>query len=160
MYMDCFTLRTPYPDERPRRRDQRLARRMLPLYSGAGGELGAISAYCYASLRTEEESPRLGELFEELAKTELLHFRLLGRLIRDLGVDPVIHTRIDGIGDDAHNNKIRHFLEHSLRREQIAADTYRYLLTQTDDRAVSALLERIAQDEEMHIALFSQLLNG
>ena len=163
MHLDCCTSKNPYPDGKPRRQDVRLAQRLFPLWSGGNGELAAISSYYCAALQTEAHSPALGEMFEELAQCELLHFRLLGRLIRDLGAAPVLSPR-GGLGmpneQVPQRGGIKQALEQHMRREQAAADTYRYLVTQTEDDAVRALLMRIAEDEEYHAAMFARLYRG
>ena len=163
MHLDCCTSKNPYPDCKPRRQDVRLAQRLLPVWSGGNGELAAISSYCCAALQTEEHSPALGELFEELAQCELTHFRLLGRLIRDLGGEPVLSPRWEmgaPHAQGAHRGGMRQMFEQHMRREQAAADTYRYLAAQTEDEAVRALLMRIAEDEEHHAAMFARLYRG
>lgn len=163
MHLDCCTSKNPYPDCRPRRQDVHLARRLLPLWSGGNGEMSAISVYCCAALQTEEHSPALGEMFEELARCELIHFRLLGRLIRDLGGELILSSRGEMSGSSAQNSRrggLKQMLEQHMRREQVTADTYRYLATQTEDEAVRALLLRIAEDEEHHAALFARLSRG
>lgn len=163
MHLDCCTSKNPYPDGKPRRQDVRLAQRLLPMWGGGNGELAAISAYCCAELQTEEHSPVLGEMFEELAQCELTHFRLLGRLIRDLGGEPVLsHGGGAGVsnGRDPRGGGMKQMFEQHMRREQAAADTYRYLATQTEDDAVRALLMRIAEDEEHHAAMFARLYRG
>ncbi len=164
MHPDCFTLSLPYPDERPARHDLYMARRLFPMYIGDGGELGSVSGYLYAALRCERCNPHLSEIFDTVAQTELRHLRLLGQLIRDLGADPFIRTRVETARIPPETvgcpRTLRMLLEMSLHGEQTAADHYRYLIKQTDDRAVSALLERILLDEEQHITLFSNLLHG
>ncbi len=164
MHPDCYTLTLPYPEERPARHDLRMARRLFPMYIGEGGELAAVSGYLYAALRTEDCYSDLAEVFDAVAQTEMHHFRRLGRLIRDLGADPFIRTRVETIPlpqePSGSSRTIRTLLEHSLHSEQSTADSYRYLLTQTDDRAVRAVLERILRDEEQHVTLFTNLLHG
>lgn len=162
MHME-HTSKNPYPDGKPERRDMRLAQRLLPLWSGGNGELAAISSYCVTALQTEEHSPALGELFEELAQCELTHFRLLGRLIRDLGGELTLLPRGGAGTPVGHNSRpdgIGQMFEQYMRREQAAADTYRYLMSQTEDEAVRALLARIAEDEENHAAMFARLYRG
>ena len=169
MHPDAYTVSLPYPESRPCRQDLRMARRLFPMYTGCAGELAAISGYLYAALRTEENTPELGRIFDDLARTEMHHFRILGRLIRDLGADPFIRARIDGsqlpleLQEGCCDGRLRSrntriLLEQSLHSEQTAADNYRFLCTQTDDEAVRAQLHRIMQDEEKHVQLFESML--
>lgn len=159
IHPDCYRVPLPYPEDRPRTQNLRLARQLFPLYTGNGGELSAISDYLYAALRLEESNPDLSNLFDALAQTEMHHLRLLGRTIRDLGGNPLIRTHVDSTpcsGSLPQNlpgllNQFRH-------AEQITADNYRYLITQTDDEAVQNLLHRIILDEEKHAEVFDQLL--
>ena len=163
MHLDCCTSTNPYPEGKPRRQDVRLAQRLFPLWSGGNGELAAISSYCCAALQTEEHSPALGEMFEDMAQCELTHFRLLGWMMRGRGGDPVLDPR-GGMGGnnryDLRQIGMKQMFEQYMRREQAAADTYRYLAAQTEDEAVRALLMRIAEDEEHHAFIFARLYRG
>ena len=167
MHPDTYTVAQPYPTARPCREDLRLARQLFPLYTGSAGELAAISGYLYAVLRTEDCQPELARIFDDLARTEMHHFRLLGRLLRDLGADPYIRARIDSCHLNTEpptacaasgSRAARCLFEQSLHAEQQAADNYRFLMNQTDDEAVRKLLHRIMLDEEAHVRLFTQML--
>ena len=161
MHPDTYTVSLPYPDTRAVRPDPQLARRLFPLYIGPGGEFSALSNYLCAALHTEISHPELSDIFDTVAQTELQHFRLLGALLRDLGVNPTIHARIDTLPlpADTGARSLRELFAQSLRSEQLAADTYRYLMGQTRDEAVYNLLHRIMLDEEAHARLFTALLN-
>lgn len=167
MHPDAYTVSLPYPTARPCHADLRLARRLFPMYTGCSGELAAISGYLYAALRTEECQPELGKVFDDLARTEMHHFRMLGRLLRDLGADPYIRARVDScrLTTDpptacaaSGSRAARILFEQSLHAEQNAADNYRFLMGQTDDEAVHDLLHRIMLDEEQHARLFENML--
>ena len=167
MHPDTYTVNLPYPTERPCRQDLQLARRLFPMYTGSTGELAAISGYLYAALRTEECQPELGTVFDDLARTEMRHFRMLGCLLRDLGADPYVRARIDcsrilcdppAACIQNGSRAARILFEQSLHDEQSAADNYRYLMGQTNDEAVHNLLHRIMLDEEQHARLFEHLL--
>ena len=162
MHPEAYTVSLPYPTARPRRSDLRLAQRLFPMYTGSSGELASISGYLYAALRTECGQPELGQIFDDLARTEMQHFRLLGGLLRDLGADPYIRARIDSsrlpYELPTGPRTARALFTQSLAAEQTAADNYRYLMGQTDDQAVHDLLHRILLDEEAHARLFTVLL--
>lgn len=167
MHPDAYTVSLPYPEARPCREDPRLARQLFPMYTGSAGEMASISSYLYAALRTENCQPELSRIFDDLARTEMHHFRLLGRLLRDLGADPYIRARIDSsrIAADqpaacalTGTRALRSLFAQSLHAEQSAADNYRYLMTQTGDEGVHNLLHRILLDEEQHARLFENLL--
>ena len=162
MHPDIYTVSLPYPVAHPERQDLRLAQRLFPLYIGADSELASLSDYLYIALRTETSHPELANIFDAVARTELQHFRLLGGLLRDLGANPAMHTRIDTARlspDSSDSHALREIFSRSLHAEQTAADNYRYLMEQTDDEAVCNLLYRIMLDEEAHIRLFTALLN-
>ena len=160
MHPETYTVTLPYPDVHPAKADLRLAHLLFPLYSGPSGALCTLSEYLYAAIRTEETHSELSRVFDAIADTERHHFRLLGRLLRDLGADPILRVRIESgrrtsaqSGTQSLHMQLKQYLQH----EQTTADHYRYLLEQTDDEAVQNLLRRILLDEEAHIRFFSQM---
>ncbi|MBR7185260.1 MAG: hypothetical protein IKD37_06605 [Clostridia bacterium] len=160
MHPDTYTVTLPYPDVHPAKADLRLARLLFPLYSGPSGALCTLCEYLYAALCIEETHGELSRVLDAIADTERQHFRLLGRLLRDLGADPMLRVRVESgrrTSAAPGTQSLRTQLTQYLQREQTTADHYRYLLEQTDDEAVQALLRRILLDEEAHIRFFSQM---
>ena len=76
--------------------DPKMARAVLELYEE---ELYAISAYTYRSLLCDRS-----DLFQDLSRDEMRHFRLLGELILALGGNPMIRTQV----------RVAYILEHRL----------------------------------------------
>ncbi|MBQ7346756.1 MAG: hypothetical protein IJW55_02265 [Clostridia bacterium] len=136
-------------------RDQRFARALEESYLE---ELYAISAYVYRSLLTAGHNKALSELFEELAKDEMRHFRLLGELILALGGNPTICTQLrvgspDGMGNSCAPTcrGTSRMVSDSLREEKRGIDRYQTLMGRTQDRVVRSVISHILSDEHRHV---------
>ena len=134
--------------------DPKMARAVEEMYAD---ELHAISAYTYRSLLCDRS-----DLFIDLSKDEMRHFRLLGELILALGGNPVIRTqvRVDACeldrGDACASSKgCRQMLYESIREEKRAIDRYQTLMGCTNDRIVRSVLSGIIDDEQHHVEWLS-----
>lgn len=143
-----------YPDTSKALNDPQLARDAYRAYLG---ELEAISEYVYQSLMLEEFLPELAKLFESIAIEEMGHFEELGRLVRNLGGNPVINTRVNSgtITQDkdsvCHNRIIAmRKVAQNIEAENAASLTYRKLSERTRDERIRALFLILAEDEERH----------
>ena len=130
--------------------DPRLARAVEELYEE---ELYAICAYTYRRLLGTR-----AELYADISKDEMRHFRLLGELILALGGNPVIRTqlRVDacelGRGSaQASERACGQLLQESIREERRTIDRYQTLMGCTDDRIVRSVLSGIVDDEQRHV---------
>ena len=120
-------------------------------------ELYAISAYTYRSLLCDRS-----DLFMDLSKDEMRHFRLLGELILSLGGNPMIRTQIrveacelDRREAYASPKGCRQMLADSIREEKHAIDRYQTLMGCTNDRIVRSVLSGIVDDEQRHLEWLS-----
>lgn len=153
-----------YPGTGGVRRAPRLAR---SLFAPRADELSAISNYTYYSIVFESSMPELSELFDEIALTEMRHFRLLGELIDALGADPVVNMRLHtvalGLTEDEDSRApvaaVR-VLRSLLSDEEAAAREYaRLAAVFEDDTAAAAILTRLAADETAHARALRRALN-
>ncbi len=130
--------------------DPKMARAVSDLY---GEELHAISAYTYRSLLYDRS-----DLFRDLSKDEMKHFRLLGELILALGGNPMIRTqiRVDGYELErgcacVSGRSCTQMLHDSIREEKRTIDRYQTLMGCTTDRIVRSVLAGIVDDEQGHV---------
>ena len=127
-------------------------------------ELGDISDYIYFSLLLKDCYPAVSELFEKLAMTEMRHFSLLGRMTLRLGGDPALRVRhsnpyYGSRSECVDGQTVKRILSAALEGEQLAVKRYMKLANaMSADKAASALLERIAADEEHHARMLSRAL--
>ena len=149
----------PYPDTDGIIRDPSL---IGPISAARSGELGDISDYIYYSLMLEEGYPSLSALFEKLAMTEMRHFTLLGKALIRLGGDPAVRCRHSnpfyGKPERLDGQTVKRIAMGALEGEQAGAKNYQKLAASTSDKAMAALLERIAADEEHHARMLSRAL--
>ncbi len=149
----------PYPDTDGIMRDPSL---INSIASARMSELGDISDYIYFSLMLDGISPGLSELFEKMAMTEMRHFGILGKMIIRLGGDPAVRTRHSnpfyGKPERIDGHTVNRIVSGVLEGEQEALKNYLKLAASTSDKAASALLERIAADEEHHARMLSRAL--
>ncbi len=143
-----------FPDTIGAYSDPALARDAYRAYLG---ELGAISDYIYQSIMLEEYLPELAELFESIAIQEMEHFEELGRLVRNLGGNPSINTRVSsGIitvdNDSKCHSRIvaKRRLANNIESEKASASNYRRLADHTRDERIRTLFLILAEDETRH----------
>ena len=131
-------------------------------------ELGAVAAYTYRSMLLTRCEPRTAELFDRIAKEEMMHFRMLGELILALGGDPAVQGRIrvpsveeSGRGGEKRDLHGRARIFSDLRREaRRAVDRYQTLMGSTQDRMVRSVLSHLLSDEHRHIEALSLAQKG
>ncbi len=155
----------PYPKATIRRKNMMLASALSQAYGGKTGELTSISEYLYQSILCAEEYPAISELFEDLAKVEMRHFRILGEMICALGAPPKVCVHKDFCrripwsgGYPFYRTTLGEALAGSMRDEEHAAAFYRKLAGCVENESVSQLLLRLAKDEEHHETLLGQAL--
>ena len=149
----------PYPETDGIMRDPSL---ISSIAAARLSELGDISDYIYFGLMLDGSYPGLSELFEKMAMTEMRHFGILGKMIICLGGDPAVRTRHSnpfyGKPERIDCPAVKRIVSGALESEQAAMKNYLKLAASTSDKAASALLERIAADEEHHARMLSRAL--
>ena len=130
--------------------DPKMARAVAELYAE---ELYAISAYTYRSLLCDRS-----DLFSDISKDEMRHFRMLGELILALGGNPMIRTqlRVDGYELERGSTCLSgrsctQMLHDSIREEKRTIDRYQTLMGCTTDRIVRSVLAGLVDDEQKHV---------
>ncbi len=150
-----------YPEITDIKKDYKLGQNMYDSFAGRHGELTAISQYIYEHITTEENK-ELSSVLLHIAIQEMHHLDMLGALLVNLGFVPYFMGK--------HNNKwcsdnvtyrydgLEEMLKINIKSEETAIKEYKRLIEMTDDDKVKMILSRIIMDEEMHIKVFSGLL--
>ena len=100
----------------------------------------------------------------EIAVVEMHHLDLLSQVISLLGGDPtfsaVRNNRCIVWNGSMVNycKNLPQMIRYNIRAEQEAIANYRRHIAFIKDRQIQALLERIIEDEEIHLAIFRQML--
>ena len=148
---ECFTTDLPF------------SRALIPALLG---ELQTVSDYIYQSILLEKEYPYLSKTLEGIAIVEMRHYKMLSQLIYALGLDPHINNRIRTLplgildkNDETVLYKVKKTLLQNISEEDSAKEEYRKLANCSHDSKIAKILERIADDEELHSEIFSKILH-
>lgn len=155
----------PYPPVRVEARNARYGAAMLDNMSGNSSEMSAVSRYLYDQIVTAG-MPEVAEAFRELSIVEMRHLHMFGTLACQLGMDPRLWSVRQGRRFWwtpeylQYPRKLGPLLQCALQEEQAAVRKYENQLRWIRDGCIVELLKRILQDEQLHIALLSGLLNS
>lgn len=155
--MKCFVDK-PYPPIKVTKANKEYAKLLLKNYAGQISEDTAIHLYMYQSLVCSDED--LAKTLKDIAIVEMHHLEMLGELITLLGVKPVYGT----IKNDYfkpwtstnvnYNICLKNMLEIDIKNEEIAIKNYKENINCIDDIFIINILERIIEDEVLHIKIF------
>lgn len=154
----------PYPSIQVAAPDLRYAQMLSSVFASAQSELTTITQYTYFSWVLDQKDQALIGGFRQIAQVEMHHLDLLGRLITALGGNPAFRSypykrpAFWSSGVLQYQCNTEKALHISIAGEQTAIDGYRHLSKLIQDPGVTAVLQRIILDEEIHIQLFQQYL--
>lgn len=155
----------PYPIPRVEEKNKNYAKLLLKNYAGPRGEETAIHLYLFQYLISNKSLKEFATAIKEIAEVEMNHLRLLGEAINLLGELPVY-------GSPSNNNKyipwsstnviyktnLKEILELNIKSEEEAIKNYQYALFIIDDKYIKELIERIIEDELVHLDVFNYFL--
>lgn len=150
----------PYPEIMTEGRNLNYARILSSPYAAQTGELGAVLIYLYDSLVTTDDK-MLSEVFECVAETEMKHMEILGRLIVLLGGDPrYCASSARGCFNTAqlpYSTDKDRIIRGAIAAEQNAIDEYESIKGMIDDRYIVKIIDRMIEDEKIHLSIFTEL---
>ncbi len=148
-------------------KDLQLARR---LYPHLGREIVDVSDYTYFSIMFEDSAPQFSELVEKIALDELEQYRILGRLILDLGANPAINIRLRNTPVDLAGDlntpaqaldEMRRLIPILFDAESAASHEYALLAAESENNPVaSEILKSFSENEASHANLLRQVLSA
>ena len=154
----------PYPEIKVNRKNPILAYKIFNLYAGNVSELTDINQYSFQSIYLNEYID-LSNILKTISITEMEHLRILGNLIKALGLNPYF------ISYDKNNNPVpwnsdyvnftinyRDMLVNNIKNENQAIEQYTIFLNEINDENIRKIIERIILDERRHVEIFSKLL--
>ncbi len=163
--MSTFSSNKPYPEIRVEGENLYYASLLMDDYAGIISELSAITQYVYHSIFSEIIDKELSQLLIGIAKVEMRHLNILGKLIELLG------GKATFCGGVSLNNKpwsgnviyygddICSQLKIDLLSEQMIVAQYEKDIKLIDDKYVVENIQRIIQDEQVHLKLFEGAIN-
>ncbi len=155
----------PYPTTDGIRNDALSLQIISPAYSTSVGELNAVLQYVYHSFCFYKHGLKdCAEMLMSIAKAEMIHLDILGKTIFALGAAPVF-AQYPSTGFNfystkyvAYSNTLRHMLEDDLICERRAIADYKKMLRCLKNKQVVAIVSRIIDDENLHVAAIEEIL--
>ena len=155
----------PYPSLDGIAKDLTAANIIAPAYASGGSEITAIMQYLYHHFRFYGEQMEFyAETLEEIAVTEMHHLDILGKLLLNLGVDPVFTAR-PPMRCDWYNTSVilystypQKMIMDDISAEMKAIEMYESMVMRLNNQQVAAIIERIILDERLHVKTLSELL--
>ncbi len=158
-----FCLDKPYPEVKVDKEDKKLALCILNSYAGRVSEDTAIHNYIFQTLTQNQD--QIKKILEGIAIVEMHHLEILGKLIIKLGLKPIFAPKNDntlswfsGEFIDYEMN-LKEVLLNNIQNERAAIIQYTNIINRTNDLNVRKILNRIIEDEELHIKIFDDLIN-
>jgi bacterioferritin len=130
-------------------------------YAGRDSEMTALSQYVVHHESMPDEYAKISHDILQIGIIEMFHLDMLGTCLRQLGVPPMLSARRQLWSAQyikyGRSPEERICLDIQGERDCIAQ--YRMLIRSIGSPALENLLQRIIQDEELHITLFEQMLD-
>ncbi len=150
-----YCLDKPYPPIEVERENIEYAHILLEDYAGSDGEDTAIHRYFYQSIVRDE----IGKILEGIARVEMHHLEILGKLIWKLGYTPSFYTIDSNIECILpwtskyvdYSCDLETILLSDIEKEKQAIKRYRKHISEINDKYIKEILKRIIEDEEVHI---------
>ena len=140
----------------------RFGARLLAYYNR---RLNVISEYLYYCIVMQDSCPGMSEIYEKLAEIGVEHFKKMGKILYDLGIRPVINTRIKAgsfscsTGDEKCNG-INSLVTETLEGEKLMAKELEEIISECDNSAIAKTLNGILDGHKAHIRLFTNILKN
>ena len=151
----------PYPEVEVAEKNYAYAGMIAEAYAGRESELTAILQYSDQDFLKHSADPDLSDILSGIAKVEMHHLDLLGCLLVELGSLPVYAGRrrqMFSAGAVNYETDPVRFLNADLEGEYAAIDYYRYINARIEDVSINRLIDRIIEDEKVHVKIFKTLL--
>lgn len=156
----------PYPESDGITESVRDGKIISPAYAGLKGELTAVLFYSYNHTVLDFQNSDLASLFADVSACEMLHYELLGKALVRLGIDPVVTPVPPFTGIPYNTSQITYYTDPTrillacISAETETVESYRKMIRLISQDGLSALIERLIIDEQLHISAFKDALNS
>jgi bacterioferritin len=153
----------PYPEIYIRQKDPRYLKLLLDLYMGKDGEFTSSCQYIYQSCILSGDFFDVKEALNDIVRTEMRHFSMLGNMIAQLGGDPrywFFQDRRYKMWDGNHvryTKNIKKMLLENIEAEMNGIRNLRSAIDAIEDEDITYILQRVKMDEETHLKMFTDL---
>jgi len=151
-----------YPEITNAVNDPRTVMILKDLLSSREGEISGIMQYFYQSRIAKEVDTNIAGLLEEIAIVEMEHMELLMDAIIAFGGTPK-YDNSKGQPFSAnyinYSTKLKQMLEANIMGEEQAIKDYLNAQRLVENQSLKDLLERIVEDEKLHLNAFRNISN-
>ncbi len=157
----------PYPTEEGVCPDAYSLRVISPAYASPAGELNAVLQYMYHYhhfVANGYNEP--AKVIESIAVAEMFHLKLLGATVLALGAAPVYTFNPPCLFNFysakfvTYSRSLVCMAEDDVRAEKQAIHDYERMLRALKNAKVKEIIERILDDERLHLAAFEEILHS
>ena len=153
----------PYPPIKVSRKNPYYAEMLYPAIRAQESEMTAITTYLYQHWILSDRFSDLGKTLMAISKVEMFHLYTIGELITMLGGDHrLANNACECWNADAidYCQEVHHILAANIASEEGAAAFYQQTAKEIKDPCVSAVLNRLALDEILHVQIFREFLES
>ncbi len=153
-----------YPPIKVKEKNIKYAKILAEDYAGINGEITAITLYVYQNMGIFTKYPNIAKHLLNIAIVEMRHLEILGKLIFLLGLNPryITYQRDSYCNWDSsyvdYDLNINRLLKKNILAEKIAIKNYKKHIDMINDYNIKIILERIIEDENVHINCFKMML--
>lgn len=149
----------PYPDTKITTQSMYEIRLLMPVYGGRESETTAVMNYIYQSYVLADSYPEIADCLLHIGMTEMEHHEMLGRAITMLGGTPYIggnHSYWQGSYSN-YSKDLKTILQNDINEEKQAIRDYKDIINTTKMPEIVTMVERIIEDELVHIQTLTAL---
>ena len=159
-----FAAPGPYPEINLAACNPAYARTMLDNMAGECSEMNAVSLYFYNNLITNEKYKDVAYIFHKISIVEMHHLQIFGEIACCLGADPRLWTQNDNNHVywspefNTYSWSFKKLMHQALQNELDTIEIYKKQMCDIDNSCIAANLQRIIEDEEVHVKIFKDVI--
>lgn len=163
---ECFDLsyfrrQAPYPSVQGIAKNLNFARILSDSLGDKNSELTAVLTYVYQQVVVKKRDPELAFDLFHIGLVEMTHLNMLSELIYALGQEPKYQNSRKQYWNGSYadgETDIQRMLETNIQEEKLAIIQYQETARRIPHPRIRAILQRIIQDEQLHIEIFQKHL--
>ena len=158
-----FSDPAPYPSIEVCEKNRMYAKVMLANVGSCTSEMSTISLYVYNCIITKNPFSEISECFHKTSIVEMHHLKIFAELASLCGADPRLWSFYGGRprywspGCNFYSTELSTILKNAISGEKKAIEQYRQQASWIEDIHIRENLERIIQDEQLHVSNFETL---
>ncbi len=143
--------------------DRQTATIITPALCGFHGELVSLAKYSRYTLDCgDKKMKRYSQVFSEIVSAETAHFKLVAKLMHNLGADPLACV-CQSLGDGGFSVVTKHvctpekMITDAITNEISSISEYEKIITRLNNNNVKRIIDGIILDERMHLEKLREL---